>query len=813
MMWQNSGALLKLLNKPAVGAMLVALALAAPGMLRACGIGYAGDDYRVALLDPRLAGYEFAPFYYATARLYPKDLPPTGSDRRRNCAEWAAYMNTDLAQVQEVLYGSSLSDLENALTPEGAAGTPLAYNAFWKALLRPDKKAVLEYVLLAKRYEYHSNRNLQQSNPWVSAYNYYYGGEEEETASSVKSPIETLRELAEGRLKSVNDPFLKRRYAYQSLVMARYANDRPRFNAIWSEHFAGINGGHSALYDWALHHRSAMVDNEGERTYLLALSFMSCPEKRVYTYDNFDLKQLGAARVFARQNEEKAHLEAVAALKKPGRVLTEIKTVASLYPNHPLLPLLLIREVNKLEDWLLSDQVTGLGPAYHPGRQDFEQVVDYEGDYQAQWAQFRAVNRQKDEAYLAEVEAFVRQLKPGALSADLHALLQGHLAMLRKDNAAAHAAWAGISRKADAGIKTQLSKGKLLAMINDGSVTEAGNQRQVLAWLQQIAHFSQESPDHQRDLSVVYRMISQAFTEKKQFREAYLINNMALGLPTQEMYGYYSNYYSLLAYLDVRGQESEVDAVLALMEKRNPSDWERWLLQASMPSKEALLDLRGTLSLRKGNYAEALKAFEQIDPSFWRQRYAFSDNLKYNPFAIRALDDAAVKGFPGDKVSLVRELLQLETQTRQPAKAAEAHARLGIAWYNFSYFGNSWMMFSYGRGSYDGEANSLPYLPHAAEMKNVYFNMTRAEEHLTRALAANPNQELAARAAFVLGRIEEMRRLSKKDAPSYWEEEQWKAWVNQSLGAYDAWKQQYGATSTFRTVVAHCPELARYFGK
>ncbi len=118
----------------------------------ACGVSYYGEEYRVALLNPYVIGQEYAAFFYSSNYLYHYKAYHKGIDRRRNCEEWAAYFNgkVDPAEVEAIVYTTNYDALLNAM--EGGA-SPLSVNRFLKILQLPEQEPVLDYLLLAKKYE------------------------------------------------------------------------------------------------------------------------------------------------------------------------------------------------------------------------------------------------------------------------------------------------------------------------------------------------------------------------------------------------------------------------------------------------------------------------------------------------------------------------------------------------------------------------------------------------------------------------------------------------------------------------------------
>ena len=119
---------------------LVSLLLPLP-FANACGVSYLEEDYRVALLNPYVAGAHWSPFFYSAEYLNHYANDKNGNDRRRNCEEWAAYAGTGVTatDVYAVVYGSTFDDLLNAVA-EKEKHERLGQNLFLKMLLNPEKK-------------------------------------------------------------------------------------------------------------------------------------------------------------------------------------------------------------------------------------------------------------------------------------------------------------------------------------------------------------------------------------------------------------------------------------------------------------------------------------------------------------------------------------------------------------------------------------------------------------------------------------------------------------------------------------------------
>jgi hypothetical protein len=786
---------------------LAALLLPLP-LANACGISYLGEDYRVALLNPYVIGSEYASFFYSADYLNGYQNNRSGSDRNRNCEEWAVHLGNGVtaSDVAAFLYPTSLDDVLNAIA-EGADNQRFGENLFLKTILKPEKKALLDYLVFAKKYEHFSNQPAL--DPWANRWEMNRDGGVNEK--------QKLKQAALELLPSLQDTWLRRRYAYQLLLMHRYAGERGAFDKIYREYFE--NDRSTVLSDWALHHRAAMVADPALSSYLYAMSFDRCPEKDIASYQNFDKKLLARALAFAKNDHERAAVLALFEIKNPGRSLANIAKIYALDPANRFLPLLLVREVNKLEDWLLTDEITGMGAAKYPGDND-----DSRWEWsEEQWAEFRQKNKEKDRAYLAELRNFTQKMlagKAGSASPDLLNLLAGHLFLIEKNGVEAAKFLAAIRKNCDPKIREQQAAEELLLVLNRDDINQPETQQKMAGLLRTLEKHQDIYPKGKRDFQAMNRLVSDEFLKKGNLTAAYFMSLHALDLPDYENWDFGTTYYRLIQFLDWRAREQDIDAVLALLDKTGKSEFEKYLTGGYVPSRNALLDLRGTISFRKNNLPEAVSAFSKVEPDFWKTKYEFRNCLVSDPFVI--WQDSLRRGeFPATKTAFVQRLIDLETEAKSnPAKAAENYLLLGTAWLNCTYHGKSWMMFSYGKSINENpeQWGYYGYRPRTPEMTEIYYGCSRALDYLNQAEAATQgNTELKAWAGFLKARTEWGRFNPAIDDAERWNDLQWdehgRYLFEKRMSFYKNWVTNYRGTATWTEVTGICPELGEYFGK
>lgn len=786
-------------------ACLAAVLLPLP-LANACSSGFYdfGEDYRVAFLNPYLAGDGYSAFFYSSEYLNHYGNDTNGSDRRRNCEEWAARVGngTTHTDVAEFLYGTSLDNVLNAIA-EGTESKRFGGNLFLQTLLKTENKAVLDYLVFAKKYEHLSSEEL--ADPWRNSW--------DQPEQDVEIEKQQLKTEGESAMNNTNDPWLQRRYAYQLMLMNRYANDRAGFDALYDTYFK--NDRSTVLSDWALHHKAAMVSDPAYSAYLYGMSFDRCPEKNVSAYQNFAKKHFDTAFAFAQNDHERAALLALLEIKNPGHSLDNIQKITELDPANRFLPLLFVREVNKLEDWLLTNELTNGGPAVYPGVSE-EMYWEWES---GQWDDFRRINRQKDLLYLSEVRGYFQQtIGKKGLDADLLNLLTAHLLSMEHDPSAANHLNA-ISENCRQSIKEQRATEELLLLLNQADISKPDVQAKMADLLVSLQAIYKNQPKGGRDFEALNLLLKEAFMKKGNLLYAYCFNNHALHMPSKDN-SLSSEYYALLNFLDWKATEKDIDDVIALLDKPDKTAFEEYLTSAYFPSRNALLDLRGTISFRKNDLPEALSAFSKVEKDFWKTKYEFANCLVSDPFVV--WQDSTHRGhFPDTKTAFVQRLLNLETEAKSnPDKAAENYLQIGTAWLNCMQQGKSWMMFCYGWSIGDGPdmVDYNTYLPHSTVMNEVYFEGKRALEYLTKAKAAAPdNGELAARADFLIARLHsqhydltpaeqaEIDSLSWPDRPKFYQRKE--------LSYFEDWAAQYKQTETWDEITGMCPVIKDYFGK
>ncbi|RYZ22300.1 MAG: hypothetical protein EOO16_09715 [Chitinophagaceae bacterium] len=646
---------------------------------KACGFSVWPGTYRFWLLQPDIVETpDLSPFYFASTYLYHDDLSQAHlSDKEQNLVEWQAQTGpgVSLAAIDTVLNHTDPEDFPGGA--DAAEG-----NGFLRWLQAPGNEDALRYLELSKKIESIAGN----PDPWEE-----YGPNE--NAAGIVSELAQLRE------KSRSD-FVRLRSAYQGIRLLGYARDTLRQQQAYDAWVAPAKANSwvkaAALYEMALGRVGY------ERSRLFAKAYAG-GYRRTYCLINYNSAHTDSLLSLARDRHEQAVLLAMRAFGNRGRALADLRRIQALEPGHRDLPFLLLREINKIEDWLLTSQVTSFQwSATGPG-------PDYDYDADEPVYPDMARNRRSDSAYARSLSVFLREVAPRTRGADrvrLH-LYDAHLSLLlrnpqraRRELRFAEAA-RGLSRK----LRTQVAVSSLLLDLEDGfgPATEA---RFVQLATAPDSSLGVTDPGILRNQLVLYTAHKLA-ARGDRVRGLMLLSqtNRALGeLPI-------SNYKRVYQFIGEQAMPADYDRMIAVLDKPRKSPFERFVTRSPFGSPEdlyegntrdssngywdrnRLLDYKASWYLRRQQTAEALAVLQKIPGSYWR-RYPYNDYYLGDPFYVNLYERNEERDqlHTQTKPELVRGLLRRERAlARGGASSARAALELGNAWFNMSYYGKSWI--------------------------------------------------------------------------------------------------------------------------
>jgi hypothetical protein len=266
-----------------------------------------------------------------------------------------------------------------------------------------------------------------------------------------------------------------------------------------------------------------------------------------------------------------------------------------------------------------------------------------------------------------------------------------------------------------------------------------------------------------------------------------------------------------------------LDDLIATSAKSEQSSFER-LLMENYPIND-LLNLKSVQLMSTGQFEAAYETFKRIPAEQW------NDYGNFDPFRETTRDCIKCYQRPDTSLisnlnrgELIETLLDLEYKAKGDLEGAARHYfRLGLAYYNISFFGYEWQAMDFFRSGStwaklhqprqrEGMGAAYDYWKYPdgnrenTDLSKAFFFFEKARQ-----LATDP--ELAARAAFQAARCEQKIYFQ---TPEYKPEpccNRRPRLPEQYLVNFSRLKELYNETEFFKMIVKECKYLEAYVSK
>ena len=808
-----------------------------------CGFSYTAEDYRVAFFMPATLGDEaFSPFYY-TSEIINSVSSEFETDKQRNLKLWQTELGKSvvLSDIDKVLYLADSDEVVNAYNEKTLAKT-FAGNTFVKALLKPKNKAILEYFIITKQNEF---INFADENPWGFYRDY---GEEMEFSYNEKQERKNVIAQIETNLKNTKSAFLKQRYAYLQLVNYRYSE--PKKGVAIFEKYFDVND-KDVITAWAIFHAAACLSDKAKANYYLSLAFDKCDAKKARCYVGFDKEYENATLAFAKNDAEKATIYALSNMNTPAPKMDLIQKVYALDNQNPNIKGLVLREISKIEDWLLTPKITGMPQSiegensYFFGSYDYnynsetgestETLIEkpqlYRNEITWKTDYFNLKNYEKDLAYARQFRAFLENLlikEKNKTQQNFLKLAICHLYFLDNQPQKALAYNAKVA-DGNTATKVQQEINKILLLPLTENITTEMAKTKLYQSLQYLQANLETLENPLRTVAQLHLYLSKIYYKKGDIITAAFFHQKSDFTGKQEWSG--SSYYNAIAFFDRYGTVANIEKAIQFLDKKQPSDFEKYILKKYSDEeiaysktedeygfgiwgmdedlknrqnlKSALIDLQGTIAFREDKLDDALAYFKKLPEDYWQTNYAFSAYLNKNPITADFIwDESTENEVFCNKIKILEDLIALKKQAEKTKNSAD-YQKLGNTYYNFTYWGNAWMMFSYGNYMDElDEGNKSGYwmysfYPNSEKYFGTYYACDRAANYFQKAFnAAKNDKEAKAKAAAMLAYCKEMKRIviQRNEGKS----------TSMSEDYLASWKREYQNTETAKMLAMSC---------
>jgi len=740
----------------------------------ACGGDIDPYDYYVSYFHNNTQGDEYSSFAFTEmAYLYSEDNVENEADI--NSREWAKYLGVKQTDVYKVMYAVDSATSVKLTTYNGKSISELPdslqKNTYLLALTK--KKDALSYYTFAKSCEPLASSTWSEWDP------------KPKDSAAMDSKAKEALTLTTAE----KDGFLKLRYAYQSARMFHYSGNYSECKTVYKKYIEPVKSS-SAVKGWgeALYAGSIRkLGNPEESAYIFSKVFASNPERRVQAYKNYyyTSSPVNGALRYARNDDEKANIWAINGFGNSDFDLESLHKVYQYNPKSLPNGALLVREINKLEQALITDNdIAKIGYNYYFS--DYQNNRKYKDSVQN--LNLKHLTQIRNFAVKLAAEKKYPQPELGILTAAYLSWMEN------KDLVAANYLKTLNSDKLPEKLQNQYRIVDLLIKsknIQKGNPFNENDLMPALKWLDE-KRFA-ENKDQVKDQNYYYNWAGSAnsrftLTTRNFYQQILAPAYMKMGDTAKAALAMVKG--------DLKYQTPIDNSLFKNMSYQTTSFWQQYLTPKSMQNIAAFknakpadnvsgllsralnqlkdddfYELYGTTYLRAHRYDKAVQMFNKVSPkynNFSPENWYSSEGetkLYANPF-IETINDYPKKYISAKasitKKSFAAEMLRLQKLTVTDKKnAALYYYKMANAVYQTGYYGNSWFLISYDWSSYDN--SSAPKFGYDADYKKA--QTAKAWYLKARALSADAN--FKAKCTFMLAKCAQKQIIMNYNTVSF----------------------------------------------
>ncbi len=672
----------------------------------ACVFDFYGEDLRFAFINPWDYNYKTYQTFYYNAHSF-GDVEIEEYDYDSNIKDWYAFLGKKVSQkaIYDFMYRQSFTDLNET-----------SDNEFVKYLYQNKRTDVIAYLNWAKNCEVFTAN--EDKNPWER-------GKEKFKADQTKF-LNQLRQ----QIKAERNIYLQRRYAFLTIRLAYYNENKQLIKELYKTHFA--NSPKDFLYYWALYFYC--FTDEATSTDLANILAYS-PEKRHATFYFFRRKfSLENALKNAKTNEEKANAYGFISMQNIDYNLANIKQIYKLQPYNEQLDFLLLREISKLEDWIYTPYYTFYYPSvdrdaqvYYDenGEFDWDKYETHKEEVWSKWNSSRQYilikqGELKDRAYAKELLTFLKSCDLSKVKDKM--LWQSVLVQLQfmtKDfETCIQSAEKFIKTYPNERATVQIQQLKTLALVAKQPHGKAVIPLAVQAFVEKnktdisfmfaLARELEYLGNYSDAIALISFLKEETKDEYEYPSFIYWRGQKPKGRGTLVEFGDY------FSYIDYLYSTEQIGHILAKVEGKKANAFEENIYKVLAHDKNYIKDMLGMKYIRQNRLKEALAVYNNMDQLYWKNNYSAWERDRYddgwntfngNPFYQIPYTPDFVK--PKEKIKMTKpailaqliDYLKRAEDVKNPNRA-RYYFYVATCYFNMGQYGNSWMMRRYYFSSY-----------------------------------------------------------------------------------------------------------------
>ena len=669
---------------------LVFILVLASKLAFSCGFYPYGEDTRFCFFNPNHFNYrKFSEFNYsANSFTYSYEGIYDENEIDENEKLWISFCKNkvDLKDIQDYLYNLPLNGINESST-----------NKMVQYFYKTKNFEALEYLKFTKKCEIFTMPN--ETDPW------------EQNQDITLQEKNDLINQAFKVLKTVKNKEIKSRYAFVTIRLAFYSNNKSVIKHLFDSEFKNTKN-KNVLYYWSLYFKTLVEENKSLSSFYATQVFANSPDKRFSVYNHFDSKiSIDKVLKYAKTNQEILNVKLFYAIRKSDKSLNYMKEIYQLNPKSEGLSFLLLREVNKIEDWVLTPHYTLFEPSirkeswYNDGEISISSIIN---------------RSESDRKYAKEVINFIDNCDLSKVENPVFwKTAKAHLLFITRDFSESLSVIKNLEKivsKKD----SLFNQIKIMKALNLTANQVRGNA----IILNEVKPIILEFKNNKQFLFAIGRELENLDNTSD---AAFLYSNLEANEYGSGVYwktkkhrrGSYSDYfYNYFGYLDVIYTPNQLQNIIDETEKnRKKSDeFSIWKYNIIENNLSELYELLGTKYIRQDNLQKAAQVFRELGNDYWVCYYDClwereqSDGLIFdqNPFSqlINTPDfETNEKGFVLNKLSVTEKLIEYLAKANNPNEKNRDYYYFLVAncYYNMTINGNSWMLRRYGISDNDVE--------------------------------------------------------------------------------------------------------------
>ncbi len=583
--------------------------------LSACGFYPYGEDIRISLFNPSAFDfYQYSEFNYSSNTFFNNSNKYPSSYIEPNTKLWFDYCrgNVDISSVQSAVYELTKVEINE-----------YSQNAMIKYFYLQKDHDALNYLRFAKNCEFF---NSWQDDPW-------------ERQTYFDLPKRTyLMNKAINLSAKVQNQDLKKRYTFLAIRLAWYNHHYDKVKSFFASTFEKTTK-KDILYYWSLYFKSLTEKDSAQANFELAQVFSNALDKRFVCYQHYNKDvSVTSTLQFAKTKEEKANVYLLNGIGRFDKTLPYLQKIYELNPASDGLSFLLLREINKIEDFVFTPYYTLFQPSI---------LYDYWGKKNEDNSVQQTLNRaEHDRIYAQEVLQFINAVNLNKVDNPFFwQICKAYLQFItRRYNSSLDLISKLEKASPNKAMAKQLQIIKALVLTakqKKGNAIIPTKIQSILFANQKNGQFifaigkELENLGNTTDAALLYSKLTKIEYEGNfEYIKNYVYWKTSKKRG-KNCFNYYTDYYDCLD--AVYTPEQTQILIENINENKNKKDtFSVFKYEIFKEQVQELYDLLGTKFIRQNKLTQALFAFEKAGSKYWNRAYTMwesnTNTLEQNPF-------------------------------------------------------------------------------------------------------------------------------------------------------------------------------------